>query len=180
MVGTLVLGALAYRAYGPQLEKLAPFVDRAKQLATETFSSEDEVQPPAADTAMAPLTPAPPEAFQADAQPLHAPPLVDSQVHPVGGQQLQPVAPGPIEADRSPVALVFDELKNRGISRCSLDPWGDNGEFFRFHCEAPVAGGSGFTRHFEAVSANPAEAAQEVLRQVSEWQLASGTGPLRR
>lgn len=89
-------------------------------------------------------------------------------------------APSNTKPGKSPVGQVFDELKKRGVSRCSLDPWGDNGEFYRCYCEAPLGGDSVFTRHFESVSTDPAEAAQDVLRQVSEWQMASNSAPQYR
>lgn len=185
MIGTLVVGALAYRAYGPQLEKLEPVLNRAKQVIADSMSPSEshganETPLPAAP--MAPLTPSQPGAFIVDeaTRPIHAPPLVDSAVTTAGGESDVPQGPQSAGSNRSPVALVVDELKSRGIKRYSFTPWGNNGEYYRFHCAAPLAGDSGFTRHFEAVSTNPAEAAREVLRQVDEWQLASGAQPLYR
>lgn len=185
MIGTLIVGALAYRVYGPQLEKLAPVLSRAKQVIADSISPSEakgEEDSPLPAAPMDPLTPSQPAGFIADEepQPIHAPPLVDPAVKTVGGESAVPLGPQSPGSNRSPVAMVVDELKSRGIQRYSFTPWGNNGEYYRFHCAAPLAGGSGFTRHFEAVSADPAEAAQEVLRQINEWQMASAAQPQYR
>jgi hypothetical protein len=49
MIGTLVVGALAYRAYGPELEKLKPLFTRAVEIASEMVSPDAQTDTPLAE-----------------------------------------------------------------------------------------------------------------------------------
>lgn len=177
MACTLVVGAMAYRAYGPELEKLGPVLTRAKQELCDAMSPTPSSLPPVADA-----EPAPPEQFLPPAGPMvhapAAPPLVDPQVQPAGGQE--EILPATAAEDSSPVARVVRELASRGVEQYALTPWGEEGRFYRFHCSAPWGGSAGFTRHFEAITADPVLAAEQVLEQVTRWQTASSDQPLRR
>ncbi|QDU59172.1 hypothetical protein [Aeoliella mucimassa] len=180
MLGTLVVGALAYRAYGPQLEKLEPLFNRAKQVLAEAWNEDS----PGAET------------------------LETAETEPMGidqsdfdrGDKLQPFPmdqpggvvkhvdwedqlPSPIETPEpapSPVASVVRQLESMGVSDCSLNTWGDSGDFFRFRCSLPWISGLGTSVHFEAISEDPADAAQQVLNQVSQWRLAHASEQVLR
>lgn len=170
MIGTLVVGALAYRAYGPQLETLTPLVGRLQELAAEVCW-------PASTTPQAPdvssgLTH--PDRFVASASPLAAiepPQLLDANVQPAASwDPPPPPATRTTPSAESPVAVVIRELNERGVSEYSLNKWGSSGEFYRFYCSAPWGDGGRYIRQFEAVAADPAEAAERVLQQVAHWQ----------
>lgn len=177
MACTLVVGAMAYRAYGPELEKLAPVLQRAQQVLAEALSPAKEEPTPLAE-----VQPKPPAQLQLPAEPLAsatAPPLVDPNVRPAGQWEDSP--PNAVVHDEtSPVARVVRELTDRGVEVYGLTPWGEDGRFYRFHCSAPWGGQAGFTRHFEAITPDPVAAAEQVLDQVTRWQTASDQQPLRR
>ena len=166
MIGTLVVGALAYRAYGPQLEKLTPIFDRARQLIAETWQG--DAAPPVAESDEATAPPAP---FLpgGDMEPI-SPNYQDSGVRKVGFDQDGSTPRLPPQP--SPVAVVVRELSDRGVSDYALTKWGDSGRFYRFRCSLPWAGGVGSSMQFEAISDDPASAAQQVLTQVDQWQVA--------
>lgn len=169
MLSTLAVGALAYRAYGPQLEKLAPLFERGRQIASELLAPADNAEPAAAT---------PPAEFTAEAAPLSAPlvptPLQDANITPVGAwDDAQPAAPPlapPADQASSPVTVAVRRLSDLGVSQYALSRWGDEGKFYRFHCSAPCGGAGQYSRHFEAVAPSPTAAAQDVLKQVEAWQ----------
>ena len=166
MVGTLIVGALAYRAYGPQLEKLAPVVSRVQELAAAWLTDTDAVgdvetdapsAPPAnLMTETLPLTPAEP------------PRLLDANVQQAASWETGPPTPAAAE-DHSPVTMVVRALNDLGVTEYSLTPWGDRGQAYRFHCSAPWGHEGRYSRQFEAIAADPAQAAEKVLAEVKAW-----------
>lgn len=61
-------------------------------------------------------------------------------------------------------------LRDLGATYYLLETWGRNGELYRFHCKMAVAGSQSYTRHFEATSADAAQAMRMVLEQVEAWR----------
>lgn len=169
MIGTLIVGALAYRAYGPQLEKLEPVVTRLREMAAEAWSPDTTSEP------LAELQ-TPPAEFRAEAEPLYVP-MRDAQVQPASTFPSEPSplaevpSADPVDED-PPVSSVVRELNHLGVTEYSLNPWGDGGQFYRFRCQAPWGDGGRYSRQFEAIAADPSEAARQVLAQVQQWQLA--------
>lgn len=171
MIGTLVVGALAYRAYGPQLEKLEPLVSRAQEIAVEAWwpdelatESEGDIDPLAA-----------PEAFAASATPLTRA-IVDSEVHPASTWPPSDAAPAsppqlvPASEGTTEVSEIVRALNELGVTEYSLNPWGDGGNYYRFRCSAPWGDGGRYARQFEAVASKPVDAARQVLQQIEQVQ----------
>ena len=170
MIGTLMVGALAYRAYGPEVESIAPLVDRARQVVAEAWSPASRTDRLSADSSG---SPPPPEEFLVPVTPLaelNAPELLeDSAVQPAAAiQQGAPLAAA--NSAVSPVSVVIRELNERGVTEYSLNKWGSTGDFYRFHCSAPWGDDGRYACQFEAVAADPSEAAQQVLEKVAHWQ----------
>lgn len=173
MLSTLVIGAMAYRAYGPQIEKLAPLLERGQQIASELLAPAEAAKP--SDSP-------PPMEFTADARALGAPlepaTLHDSNVAQVAAWDASEAAalvPSALpqaneNQSSSPVTVAVRRLSELGVSQYALSRWGDEGKFFRFHCSAPCGGAGQYSRHFEAVAQSPTAAAQDVLGQVEAWQ----------
>jgi len=83
-------------------------------------------------------------------------------------QRLPPATPPIRTADW--FSAVAQRLRDLGATYYLLETWGRNGELYRFHCKMAVAGGQGFTRHFEATSGDAALAMRSVLEQVEAWR----------
>ena len=63
------------------------------------------------------------------------------------------------------------KLRQFGVAEYALERWGGDGKLYRFHCEMPVIGSS-LTQQFEAVAADPEASVEQVVTEVSRWQLA--------
>lgn len=61
-------------------------------------------------------------------------------------------------------------LRSLGAANYALEHWGDDGTMYRFRCAIPLGEDINFTRHFEAVAAEPRTAIQQVVGEVSAWQ----------
>lgn len=192
MLGTLVVGGLAYRAYEPQIKQLEPVLTRVQELAEEYWNGA-----PAGDEAN-PLTIAEPESFPAgvalepmersstatqaslfddNVQPAarwdgghtESNVVTDSQRHSAG-MDAPPKAVSANLPSNSTVATIVQRLSTRGVTDYSLSPWGSGGGFYRFQCSVPWGLDGRYAKQFESVSAEPADAAREVLAQVERWQ----------
>jgi hypothetical protein len=75
-------------------------------------------------------------------------------------------------ADRLDPLLA--RLRRLGAIEYALEHWGEGGKLYRFHCEMPV-GATPLTQQFEAVTADPQKSIEQVLAEVSSWQLAGQT-----
>jgi hypothetical protein len=71
-------------------------------------------------------------------------------------------------ADRLPP--LFSRLEALGVTDPQLAPWGLSGQMYRFCCRASWAGTPAFTRHFEAVAAEPLSAVEQVVAKVEAWR----------
>lgn len=67
---------------------------------------------------------------------------------------------------------VESRLRELGAVSYRLESWGPDAAFYHFCCRMPVGGSSTCTRHFEHVSARPADAMTAVVRQVEAWKAA--------
>jgi hypothetical protein len=188
MAGTFVVALMAWHVYGPPIEQLRPLLLRAKEAVSDLWNSSRttqllaEIPPPAAfdppGPGLAPLEGATryvdsqvaPAAGWSDPPPLSQPGTAASATISVG----DPAAIDPTGAQGS-VASAIEGLRSRGVADYSMSQWGTSSGLYRFRCSAPSGTGGMFQRHFEAVSADPAEAARRVLADVEAWQ-ASHTG----
>lgn len=183
MAGTCVVATMAWQVYGPPPEQLRPLLSRAEEAVREWWNGSE----------LAPLADEVPAPFDAAAEgltPLAGPARqVDSQVAPAAWTEpprLPPLSPPPAAAtpaevaeapaqtespqNEATVAAIVDRLRQLGVADYSLSPWGTSSGLYRFRCSAPWGAGGMYHRHFEAVSATPAEAAQRVLADVESWQ----------
>jgi hypothetical protein len=67
---------------------------------------------------------------------------------------------------------IQQRLHQLGATYFLLETWGNRRELYRFCCEVPINGSSGFVRHFEATHAEPIEAMTRVLQEVESCQIA--------
>lgn len=177
MVGTLVVGAMALHVYGPPVPEVNEWVERLSRAADALRSPAAEARPEAAvatdgrDDTSGELSAAPQL-------------IVDPNVRPASAQlvpvERPPAELPPLDAGSAPVEsaestppetkALTDELKALGAERLRLSAWGAEGEMFRFECSAPMPGGAGFARHFDAIESRPHDAIARVLRDVRQWR----------
>ncbi len=153
MVGTLSVAGLALVAYGPELQKFQPLVDRLKTAATEMLESESSRLPHALDAEDS-LASFSSESAELQAMPVGSP-RFDNQVEPANW-----------EVAEASVSQIVRQLEQMGVEKVSLTPWGTEGNFYRFECSATWGTGGAFARQFEAIASDPATAARQVLSQV--------------
>lgn len=65
---------------------------------------------------------------------------------------------------------IQDRLQQLGATYYVLEAWGNNQHLYRFFCRMAVGGNADYTHCFEATNADPAQAMQQVLRQVESWR----------
>jgi hypothetical protein len=65
-------------------------------------------------------------------------------------------------------------LRQLGAVEYALDHWGEAGNLYRFHCEMPV-GATQLTQQFEAIAADPQNSVEQVVAEVTSWQLSRQT-----
>jgi hypothetical protein len=85
----------------------------------------------------------------------------------------QPQEPQVDERTIARLQQIRERLENLGAEYVVVDCETDHGPF-RFYCRMVVDDRSRFTRPFEATSADPVVAAEQVLRDVESWRLAGG------
>jgi hypothetical protein len=68
---------------------------------------------------------------------------------------------------------LLARLRAWGPTEYALEPWGRQGELFRFRCAMPLAGDHEVTRQFEAVATTPAASIARVVAEVADWRSAS-------
>ena len=67
---------------------------------------------------------------------------------------------------------LLERLRALGSTEYSLEPWGREGEFFRFRCAMPLAHNRHVTQQFEAVAETPRASIEQVVSEVTRWQTA--------
>ncbi len=67
-----------------------------------------------------------------------------------------------------PFTQIRGRLRELGVTRWSLESWGNQQQLYRFRCEMAVAGGGNYAEHFEASDAEPLQAMALVLQQVQD------------
>jgi hypothetical protein len=98
--------------------------------------------------------------------PVSGPADDDVSLAPVGSQNVAP----PDEQGR--LRMLLDELAKLDVQNPELAPWGADGQHYRFCCRATLGNSPQWSRHFEAVAAEPAQAVEHVLAQVTSWRSA--------
>src|SRR5688572_25462682 len=96
--------------------------------------------------------------------PTAAPPLVT----PVVATEPAPAKPPSFQEQVEP---LLAQLRQFGVIEYALERWGDGGKLYRFRCEMPLGASDQFTQQFEAVAADPQVSVEQVVAEVSQWQL---------
>ena len=85
-----------------------------------------------------------------------------------GGVELtteEKVAPPQIEP-------LLERLRTLGVVEYTLEKWGSAGQLYRFQCKMPLAQSNQITQQFEAVAPDPLASVEQVVGEVSSWQMA--------
>jgi hypothetical protein len=168
MLGTIAVGIMAWRVYGPPAEKLAPVINRSVEVVNEWLGrmpSEPAIEPlPAPTLRVAEESP------PAISLPIGPPLRVDADIEPAGHSE--PIPPSPLHtrlaADSVNVQIedLLAQLKRLGAMDTSLQPWGSAGKSYRFQCRLVSAENPTIERHFDAIEADPRAAVEQVLESV--------------
>ena len=176
MLGVLVGGPAAWIYYGPLPAEAQRTVERLVGAAKQAIGWGEHGPTPyvMADSAAVNYQPAAPAWNGGDA--------TTAAVF----TQTSAAAPAPVEAPplMAPRTPTFEErlepllarLRELGVVEYALERWGDSGTLYRFHCEMPLAASAQLTQQFEAVADDPQQSIEQVVAQVSEWQLAQQRG----
>jgi hypothetical protein len=194
MLATLGIVAKAWHLYGPSVDEVRVISQRAMQVAEELLNEyRDETAPAtdANDPRMDPRAPmAGPPTQQVQPVQLAA---ADSEGQVYAQQtvalsmaETAPFAPpAPLTAavpDLTPVPTspsgdrrleaAQSRLVQLGVQEQRLEPWGVDGRLVRFCCSASWVDAPNYSRHFEAVAADPATAVEQVAAEVEAWRAA--------
>lgn len=95
------------------------------------------------------------------------------------------VSPAPV-APTTPTAVptglaeqlepMLERLRALGPTEYALEPWGSEGQLYRFRCAMPLADDHQVTREFAAVAATPLASVEQVVGEVTNWQSARAGG----
>ncbi|MCH7752309.1 MAG: hypothetical protein IH898_09170 [Planctomycetes bacterium] len=175
MLAVLVGLPAAWIYYGP----LPSGAQRAVDRAVEVVRNATGWQQPTAETVATKAAPR----FSVAAAP--APKFSSHSARHQSAQtqstSLMPTTPTPMaQTDTMPTATglaeqmepLLERLRALGSTEYSLEPWGREGEFFRFRCAMPLAQDKQFTQQFEAVAETPRASIEQVVSEVTRWQTA--------
>jgi hypothetical protein len=163
MLSVLVGLPAAWIYYGPLPPEGQRVVDRVVSAAKEAVGwNKSETQPSEAGS----------NADEAPAwsigAPIEAPPVAPPLVTPVVATEPAPAQPPSFQEQVEP---LLAQLRQFGVIEYALERWGDGGKLYRFRCEMPLGASDQFTQQFEAVAADPQVSVEQVVAEVSQWQL---------
>jgi len=164
MLVVLVGLPAAWVYYGPLPGRVQGVVDRVVAAAKETLGLEKTAMPEVEAVAAPYFDPAVvPVAAVEKAE-------VVAQATEVASPGLLPTRAAPTLEER--VAPLLERLRTLGASDYSLEKWGNDGQLYRFCCAMPLSADDHLSQQFEAVNVEPGESIQEVLTEVTNWQMA--------
>ncbi|QDU91786.1 hypothetical protein Pla175_52170 [Pirellulimonas nuda] len=155
MMGTLVVGALAWCVYGPPPEQLAPLLNKANQLVNQALRGD------ASGPAGAPHS----DTLAAWDDPEAALKMLPTDAWPSAPE----LAAAPALAGDPALGAPIRQLEELGAHEVAVDAWGQSG-LYRCRCVVPVAGSVDFLRNFDAVESTADLAAQRVAADIRAWQ----------
>lgn len=194
MVAAGVIVVKGWQLYGPTTEQVKSFGVRSIEMANVAWNnllptgpeSTAAVADPrlSAATAPAPATATAPTSVIEPAPLLSVPggevgdaaagvAATDAVVAPATEDFKAALLPAGV-TDRLPPLL--SRLEELGATDPQLAPWGSSGEIYRFCCRATLADTPGFSRHFEAVAAEPLSAVEQVVAKVEAWRATQRDG----
>ena len=156
MLSVLVGLPAAWIYYGPLPPQAQRVVDRVVSTAKGAVGWDKQAARPAepqTQTGEAPSAPI--------AAPPVAPPLTATPKPPTFAERVEP---------------LLAELRQLGVAEYALERWGDSGKLYRFRCEMPLRASAQLTQQFEAVAADPQLSVEQVVAEVSQWQLTQRVG----
>lgn len=167
MLAVLVGLPAAWIYYGPLPPGAQRVVDRVVEVVRATAGWQ---RPAPTNNVVVPLPPR----FSGDSAVL---PAVATQ--PADGDS-NSLSPPPMQTEMASNATglaaqvepLLRQLRILGSTEYTLEPWGREGEFFRFRCAVPLAQDKQFTQQFEAVAETPQATIEQVVSQVTRWQIA--------
>ncbi|MEX2308163.1 MAG: hypothetical protein WD738_11250 [Pirellulales bacterium] len=196
MVAAGVIVVKGWQLYGPTTEQLKSAGVRTIELASAVWNQTQpaEASGSAADPRL--TAPAKPAAATAptgviEPAPLMSPAAGNVDNLPGGASGLATTEPRVDELVKATSAAaddagvsdrlspLYSRLKELGASDPQLGPWGSSGEMYRFCCRAALADTPAFTRHFEAVAAEPVGAVEQVVAKVEAWRATQRGSALR-
>jgi hypothetical protein len=164
MFGTIMVGAMAWKVYGPPPEQLAPIVDRVAELAAQAVGREQ------ANPSLSGTHP-PRQAASPSLLPLPAPSgaslRVDREVAPATvANQAPPYA----QPQSARIDELLAPLRSLGVVDAELKPWGATGQTYRCACRVASAENPTLERHFDAVAADAQSAVEQVVGEIEQWR----------
>jgi hypothetical protein len=163
MLSVLVGLPAAWIYYGPLPPEGQRVVDRVVSAAKEAVGWNKSAAKPSEAESKADEAPA----WSIDA-PIAAPPIAPPLVTPVVATE---PAPTQLPSFQEQVEPLLAQLRQFGVIEYALERWGDGGKLYRFRCEMPLGASDQFTQQFEAVAADPQVSVEQVVAEVSQWQL---------
>jgi hypothetical protein len=197
MLATLGIVAKAWMLYGPSVEEMQTIGQRVVEVSHELIEKYrqggaatpvDAHDPriaavPALAATMPPAPVRPPQPVQLAAAESSTPEFAQQAIvlEPVASTppepptRLIPVAPQQPASDQpsggdARLEAAAAQLAQFGVHDYQVMPWGSDGRWYRCSCDAAWIGGAQFSRHFEAVAADPASAAEQVAAEIDAWR----------
>jgi hypothetical protein len=196
MLATIGIVAKAWHLYGPSVAEMRAIGQRVYEVADELMSDSRQPEavagdagndprlqqaPPFAAATPLPPGPAPQPILLATAEsespafaqqavgeaPIAAAPATPpTRLIPVAPEEAPALAPAGGDARLDAASARLAEI---GAREGRLEPWGNEGRWYRFSCDAPWVDAPNYTRHFEAVAADPASAVEQVAAEIEAW-----------
>lgn len=169
MLGTLVVGSLAWFVYGPPPERLAPVLNRIGHFVAETVQSIPGPSAPSTapkPSGLVPWTGNTPENLSLAE--------VTGQTNAAAAAPWPPAVlrPEPLSETDTPVAdLAAPEtaLASLGATEVKLEPWGQSG-LYRCQCVVPIEGSPQMVRNFDSIESTPEAASRGVASAIRTWR----------
>lgn len=207
MLATLGIVAKAWMLYGPSIEEMQSIGQRVSEVADEWLNKPhqgDAAAPaatpdprlapvPALTTTLPPAPVSPPQPVQLASAASSVPEFAQQAVA-LAPEESTPVAPPtrliPVAPEQAPAELpgggdarleaASAQLVRFGVRDYQVEPWGNDGRWYRCSCDAPWANAPNYSRHFEAVAQDATTAVEQVAAAVGEWhQTQSAANPAR-
>jgi hypothetical protein len=198
MLIVVVIGYKGWQHFGPPAEQVKSIAVRALEWAKSAIDQPGPIDAAESTLAVDPRPLAPPlgehlspvasspAVMQAQALvPVADPATIGGGSSPefLAPPALSPVSPVenegtvPVGGMDQQLQSLYTRLTELGAHDLELAPWGSGGELHRFCCRASLAGSEQFSRHFEAIAAQPQTAVEGVLAKIESWRIAQGREP---
>jgi hypothetical protein len=186
MLAAAIAIVKGWQLYGPTTQQLKSWTARFAERVHVALSDQPQLAPEANEAIgnssavhavpanLPPLVVPTPGRFESTGFPAVPAIAADNATSatPAANQIVPAADTGPIAADRMPSLIA--RLERLGAVDTQLAPWGSSGNLHRFSCKAALAGSRSYTRHFEAVAAEPHAAVEQVVSKLEAWRTEQG------